>query len=131
MFIILLLKCIRELIFMQLNYLISVLLGCSKIECNGSNTSQLGNNNDIMNLHDVNKDQLGSTGAIRLPPTMGNAVFDVTNIMLQLLQMKGIFGELDHWTRMNTSKTLWMCVNYFPSIISLESQSDSIGFPFL
>ncbi|WMV25381.1 hypothetical protein MTR67_018766 [Solanum verrucosum] len=64
---------------------------------NGSNTaSQLGNNDDIQNLHNVNADQMGSAGAIRLPSTVGNIIFHVTGNMLQLLQMKGFFGLLAH-----------------------------------
>uniref|UniRef100_M1DLW6 Uncharacterized protein n=1 Tax=Solanum tuberosum TaxID=4113 RepID=M1DLW6_SOLTU len=43
---------------------------CEEMSVNGSNASKLGNNDDIGNMHDVNKDQLGSAGAIRLPPTM-------------------------------------------------------------
>uniref|UniRef100_M1DE24 Uncharacterized protein n=1 Tax=Solanum tuberosum TaxID=4113 RepID=M1DE24_SOLTU len=67
-----------------------------EMSVNGSNASQLGNNDDIGNLHDVNEDQLGSACVIRLPTTVGNAVFYVTNSMLQLLQMKGLFGGLAH-----------------------------------
>ena len=59
---------------------------------NGSNASQLGNNNDIRNLQDINVDQLGCAEAILLPLTVGNAVFHVTSTMLQLLQMEGLFG---------------------------------------
>jgi len=43
-------------------------VGCSKtgedMSVNGSNANQLGNNDDIRNLHDVNEDQLGCAGAI-------------------------------------------------------------------
>ena len=53
-------------------------------------------NDDVGNMHDFDPDQIGSAGAIRLPPTMGNAVFHVTGTMLQLLQMKGFFGGSAH-----------------------------------
>ena len=51
----------------------------------GNNAIQLGHNDDIGNLHDVNEDQLGSACAIRFPSIVGNVVFHVNSTMLQLL----------------------------------------------
>ena len=45
-------------------------------------------------MHNVNEDQLGSAGAIQLPIIVGHALFHVTITMMQLLQMKGLFGGL-------------------------------------
>jgi len=63
---------------------------------NGSNANQLGHQDDISNLNDAIKAQLDDVGAIRLPLVMGNVVFHVTKLMLQLLHMKGSFEGLAH-----------------------------------
>lgn len=63
---------------------------------NGSNADQLGQNDDIRNLNDVKDVNLGGVSSIWLPPVEGNSVFHVTNMMLQLCQMKVLFEVLAH-----------------------------------
>ena len=47
----------------------------------GENPLDPKQNDDVCNMNDVDPNQIGGAGAIRLPPTVGNAVFHVTGTM--------------------------------------------------
>jgi len=61
------------------------------------NNSQVGHRDDIDDINSVyNSDQSGGRGTICIPQTDGNAMFEVTSTTLHLLQMRGLYGGLDH-----------------------------------
>jgi len=59
--------------------------------------SQAGHRDGIDDFNSVyNSDQSGGMGAICILQTDGNAMLEVTSTTLHLLQMRGLYGGLDH-----------------------------------
>jgi len=59
---------------------------------NESTVNQHCNQDDDGDFFRANEALFGGVGAIRLPPIEVHATFHVINTMMQLLQVKGIFG---------------------------------------
>lgn len=65
----------------------------------------------LKNMNDVNFSLVESVGASWLPRSLGNTLFHVANIMLHLLQMKGLFGRLADEVPNDNATILWTCVD--------------------
>uniref|UniRef100_M1D9I0 Uncharacterized protein n=1 Tax=Solanum tuberosum TaxID=4113 RepID=M1D9I0_SOLTU len=79
---------------------------------NEINGSQIGHQDDIGNLKDVNDPiHLGGVGAIRLPPVERNTVFHFTGTMLHLLKMNKLYGGIAMRIPMSIFEILWTLPN--------------------
>ena len=61
---------------------------------NGSQECHRDSIDDINSVY--NPSHAGEMGAICLPQDYGNVTFEVTSTTLHLLQMRGLYGGLDH-----------------------------------
>ena len=80
-----------------------------------------GHEEEEGDTHGVAFDNVMSVGAICLPPTTGEAVFQVTGTMLHLLQIKGFFGGSAHEDLYNHIQNV---VEDSQTRIYLKNQSD-------
>jgi len=61
------------------------------------NDSQTGHQDGIADINSVyNPSQPGEMGAICLPQTKWNAIFEVSSTTLYVLQTRGLYRGLDH-----------------------------------